>query len=124
MNANRTLLLLVLLCYVCSLAPAQISDTRELPSDYVSDRCSMFPDGDWGECCVQHDKAYFFGGSEKARRNADKKLFQCVRARGGLNHRFISDVMWLGVRVGGIAFLPTSFRWGFGKDWRSDPTGQ
>lgn len=35
----------------------------EAPKDlkyFVSDGCSMFPDGDYRDCCVEHDKAYFF----------------------------------------------------------------
>ena len=123
MNRSGSLLLLVILVLVSVPAFGQILDTPELPSDYVSDRCSVFPDGDWGECCVQHDKAYFFGGTELERKAADRKLFQCVRAKGGVKHRFMSDLMWLGVRIGGSAFLSTPFRWGFGRDWRPGSTG-
>ena len=107
----------VLLAFALSLAAfGQLAQTdHELPPEYVSDHCSMFPDGDWGDCCVEHDKAYFFGGTKQERSAADKKLYKCVKGKG---HRFIARIMWLGVRIGGVGFLPTPFRWGFGEDWK------
>lgn len=95
-------------------ALGQTSTSRELPKDYVSDGCSWFPDGNYCECCVEHDKAYFYGGSKKERRAADRQLFECVKRKKG---RLLARMMWIGVRVGGVSFLPTSFRWGFGKRW-------
>lgn len=82
---------------------------------FKTDGCSMFPDGSYRMCCESHDRAYFSGGSWTARWQADKKLFKCVAATKGFQHKFIAPVMWLGVRVGGLHFLPTSFRWGFGR---------
>jgi hypothetical protein len=29
-------------------------------------------------------------------------------------------MMFLGVRIGGMAWLPTSFRWGFGQDKKKE----
>ena len=96
----------------------QAGDQRLLPEGYVSDKCSWFPDGNYGDCCVEHDKAYFFGGTKKERRAADDKLYECVKGKG---RGFTAKMMWVGVRIGGVAFLPTSFRWGFGKDWKAKP---
>ena len=109
-------MLLLTLIFVVSVGAgfAATDDTRLLPDNYVSDQCSWFPDGNYGDCCVEHDKDYFFGGTMGDRRASDKRLVQCVKGKG---HGFLSKVMWLGVRVGGMAFLPSSFRWGFGKDW-------
>ncbi len=97
-----------------------VSVTQTVPADFVSDGCSKFPDGDYADCCVEHDKSYYFGGSWKQRWRADKKLFKCVAAKKGFEHKFIAPVMWAGVRVFGVACLPTSFRWGFGKKKNSD----
>lgn len=88
---------------------------KEAPADFVGDGCSLFPDGDYGDCCLAHDREYYRGGTRAERRAADGRLFQCVRAKGGLKHRFISDIMWMGVRIGGTPLLPTPFRWGFGQ---------
>ena len=91
----------------------QNSPERVMPDDFVSDGCSMFPDGDYRDCCVVHDKAYYFGGTRSERLAADNKLYQCVRSKG---HKYIAPTMWLGVRLGGVSFLPTTFRWGFGNN--------
>lgn len=83
---------------------------------FQSDGCSKFPDYDYRDCCVEHDKDYFSGGSWTRRWRADKKLYKCVAAKKGFEHKLIAPVMWAGVRVFGAPFLPTSFRWGFGKN--------
>lgn len=82
------------------------------PEGYRPDGCSMFPDGDWGECCVAHDRDYFVGGTKAERKASDTRLRKCVRAKG---HKYISVIMYYGVRIGGVAFLQTPFRWGFGQ---------
>ncbi len=93
----------------------QNSPVATVPADYVSDGCSRFPDGDYIDCCYEHDKSYFVGGSWKTRWRADKKLYKCVAAKEGFKHKLIAPVMWSGVRIFGAPFLPTPFRWGFGK---------
>lgn len=88
-----------------------------LPADFVSDGCTMFPDGNYHGCCVEHDKSYYFGGTLKQRRAADDRLYECVKATKGPHRKMIAGMMWLGVRIGGVAFLPTPFRWGFGNKY-------
>lgn len=99
-------------------ADAQKGSARQsvLPADFQSDGCSKFPDGDYRDCCVEHDKTYYVGGNWTQRWHSDKKLYECVAAKNGFEHKFIAPVMWLGVRAFGVPWLPTSFRWGFGKD--------
>ena len=87
-----------------------------VPADFKDDGCSLFPDCDYADCCAEHDRAYYVGGTGKERWRADKKLYKCVAAKKGWHHRIIAPVMWLGVRIGGVSWLPTPFRWGFGKD--------
>ncbi len=86
-----------------------------IPADFISDGCSLFPDGDYRNCCVEHDRSYYLGGSWRERRWADNKLFKCVAETKGFQNKLIAPVMWFGVRVGGVSFLPTPFRWGFGR---------
>ena len=88
---------------------------REVPADFKSDGCSLFPDGNYRDCCVEHDKDYYLGGSSKERRKSDKRLYKCVRSKEGWQNEILAPVMWLGVRVLGVSFLRTSFRWGFGR---------
>ena len=95
-----------------SAAPAD-SDLRV----FQSDGCSSFPDGTlnkktlWRDCCVNHDLAYWLGGSYRARMQADSELQQCVKALG---QPTLATVMLAGVRAGGSPFWPTSYRWGYG----------
>lgn len=86
-----------------------------IPATFKSDGCSLFSDGKYLNCCVEHDRAYYVGGSWKQRWRANKKLFKCVAAKKGFEYKIIAPVMWLGVRVGGVSWLPTSFRWNFGR---------
>lgn len=97
---------------------------NNLPSiaPFTTDGCSSFPDGTWAEqqlwldCCIQHDFAYWQGGSYSERTAADRALEACVAELGETE---ISLLMFLGVRVGGTPFIPTNFRWGYGwPEWR------
>ena len=112
MNARVKLTVSFLLTwFLCSAAFGQTTgaDVKE----FESDGCSLFPEGNYLECCVKHDEKYFRGGSFKERRAADKELYKCVRAKG--NGKFLASMIYIGVRVGGVHFLPTPFRWGFGN---------
>ena len=95
-----------------TLTFSQAAPVRVMPADFKSDGCSLFPDGNYHDCCFEHDKAYYFGGTKVERKAADRQLCDCVRAKG---HRFLAPMMYLGVRIGGVAWLPTPFRWGFGN---------
>ncbi len=84
------------------------------PKKFKSDGCSMFPDGNWGECCIEHDRAYWRGGTAGQRKQADEELRRCVAAKG---HPHIAALMYRGVRLGGVPWLPTTWRWAFGWPW-------
>jgi len=87
----------------------------EGPSNsFVSDGCSCWPDWDYYDCCYEHDKIYWAGGSAEERRQADIELMECVGKKG---HDVLAAFMYLGLRVGGHGWLPTPFRWGFGYPW-------
>ena len=85
---------------------------------FSTDGCSLYPDRDertgqdWCSCCVAHDRAYWRGGSEDERLRADEALRACVEAKTGDAAR--AALMFRGVRIGGSAHWPTSFRWGYG----------
>jgi hypothetical protein len=78
------------------------------------DGCSWWPDGDYRDCCQQHDYAYWCGGSAQARAEADERLRACVAPQRG---RAYARLMWLGVRAGGHPVVPLYFRWGFGHSY-------
>lgn len=113
---RKLLITFIFLTFLPILGPSQVAENKpvllEAPADFVGDGCTMFPDGDYGDCCLAHDRDYFRGGTKAERKASDKRLEQCVRAKG---HKFRAKLMYLGVRIGGISWLPTSFRWGFGQ---------
>jgi hypothetical protein len=88
------------------------------PHPFTTDGCSLWMDGNWVDCCVEHDIAYWCGGTAQDRCRADQALKDCVTAK---HDAFLGTVMYVGTRVGGAAWLPTSFRWGYGWDWLQDP---
>lgn len=85
---------------------------------FTTDGCSMYPDRststgkDWCSCCVAHDRAYWRGGTEAERLQADEALRRCVEDRTGDVSQ--AALMFRGVRLGGGPHLPTTFRWGYG----------
>lgn len=111
-------LIAVVFVFMCGTTVAQTEprDRPEPPKSFCSDGCSMFPDGNYRHCCVAHDKDYYFGGTEKERAASDLRLYKCVKAQKGWYNKLVAPMMWVGVRVGGVSFLPTPFRWGFGKE--------
>ena len=94
---------------------ASFCDQAFAPSrPFITDGCSIWPDGAWVECCVEHDIPYWCGGSREQRLEADRKLRECVADASG---RSLGWTMYLGVRAGGHPSLPFYWRWGFGHPW-------
>lgn len=71
-------------------------------------------DPPWNDCCVEHDRAYWQGGSARKRRRADAALLACVATNG---HPVWAILMWAAVRIGGHPYWPTRWRWGYGHKW-------
>ena len=99
-------------------ANAQLAERVEPPSDFKGDGCSLFPDGNYRECCYLHDLDYFRGGSGKERKASDKRLYRCVRSKKGWQNEIAAPIMLLGVRLLGDSWMPAGFRWGFGQKKR------
>lgn len=94
---------------VCPVATGELP-----PRAFVTDGCSMWPDGGWRECCLAHDVQYWCGGADMNRRQADQALRSCVKELSGPAHGLF---MYLGVRIGGHHLWPFGWRWGYGYDW-------
>ncbi len=111
---RKAIFFIVLLMVACD---KQDSSDVELKA-FSSDGCSLFPDSsiitnkDWCECCFQHDVAYWQGGTEKQREDADITLKQCVLEKTGDNT--LAKVMYEGVRLGGSPYFYNWYRWGYG----------
>ena len=88
---------------------------------FTTDGCSAFPDGTidqqslWVNCCIKHDLAYWKGGTQAERLEADQQLESCVKKVGEPE---IAKLMLTGVRVGGAPHFNTPFRWGYGWPYR------
>lgn len=97
--------------YVCS----EMEPDGGVPEKpFVTDGCSVWIDGSWVGCCVDHDIVYWCGGTREERRQADRELDQCVsESSSGFNGTW----MYLGTRVGGHPIVPAGWRWGFGRDY-------
>lgn len=125
----RKTILIFCLCGLLSFgASAQTASApalaKILPEGFKSDGCTLFPDGDFRDCCQAHDLVYFSGGSLRERWRADNQLMACVAKKKGWHHKLIAPIMRAGVFVGGTRFFPTPFRWGFGKKKKPDVVKQ
>jgi len=90
---------------------------------FHTDGCTLWIDGSWGECCVEHDLVYWCGGSREERQAADRALRACVQESG---NSVVSWVMYPAVRLGGGPWTGAPWRWGFGFDGSrryGDPQG-
>lgn len=115
---NTVVLLLALLPV---LAPSQTTTSKpplkDAPPEFVGDGCTFFPDGDYADCCLEHDRDYYRGGTKAERKASDKRLQRCIRGKG---HKYVSKLMYLGVRLGGGSWLRAPFSWGFGQRKEKD----
>lgn len=87
-------------------------------ADFKSDGCSLFIDGTfknpelWKDCCVEHDVAYWKGGTAEEREAADLKFRACILKKTG--NEALAKLMYEAVRAGGGPHFPTWYRWGYG----------
>lgn len=88
-------------------------------NEFTSDGCSLFLDrspinneNDWCKCCLEHDIAYWQGGTKAQRLEADEQLRDCVLKKTG--DPILADTMYKGVRFGGSPYFYNWYRWGYG----------
>jgi protein tyrosine phosphatase (PTP) superfamily phosphohydrolase (DUF442 family) len=109
---------LFILLFVVALTCAGGALAAEQLAPFASDGCSLFPNGTpsarekWCDCCLQHDLAYWQGGTEAERLAADAALRDCVLVK--TVDAQLAEAMYLGVRAGGHPAFPTWYRWGYG----------
>jgi len=98
--------------------------THQTIKEFTTDGCSggmswfwnniLKRETPWRHACVVHDLQYWLGGTADDRLNADKRLYRDVVENG---HPIIAALMFLAVRIGGSAYLPTPYRWGYGHGY-------
>jgi len=93
---------------------------QQPPYPFTTDGCTLWPDGTWQSCCVEHDMVYWGGGSAEARRVADAQLRACVTDHGG---HALATILYWSVQVGGHPWVPVYWRWGYGWSWPRGYTG-
>lgn len=91
------------------------ADSKSQPDFiFTTDGCSRWLDNSWVACCIAHDIAYWCGGSEQDRQEADQELMRCVNNKAPV----FGNIIYAGTRIGGAPWLPTPWRWGYGwDDW-------
>jgi hypothetical protein len=115
------------LCFFLCMNIIACNSNSEL-SPFSSDGCSLFPDSfvmtkkDWCECCFQHDVAYWQGGTEQQREDADIALKQCVIIK--TDNKALANLMYDGVRLGGSPYFYNWYRWGYGWSYLDDSRGK
>jgi hypothetical protein len=74
----------------------------------------------WRHCCIEHDRAYYYGGSREEKIAADLRLKECVADTVGnkLTGELLGNAMRLAVHIGGQPYFSTPYRWGYGEDFR------
>jgi len=91
---------------------------RPVLKPFVSDGCSLFPDGTikdkekWKQCCIEHDIAYWQGGTKQDRINADIKLRDDILKKTG--NKELAELVYQAVRTWGGPAFPSWYRWGYG----------
>ena len=114
---SRILFLLLTAFNLSSCCLGPVRQAVDL-APFSSDGCSLFPDGtrtdrsQWCACCLNHDLAYWQGGSAEERNLADATLRDCVLEKTG--NQQLAETIYLGARVGGHPAFPTWYRWGYG----------
>lgn len=85
---------------------------REKQRPYTSDGCTFFVEGIWGGCCAAHDRDYWHGGSKEKRALSDEAFSQCIMKE--THNRAFALAAYGIVRIGGMPYLATPWRWGYG----------
>lgn len=60
------------------------------------------------DCCVEHDRVYYYGGDVKLRKEADKNMRECVKAHG---YPVLAWIMWAFVRLLSGPQMPFPWTW-------------
>ncbi len=104
--------------YGYRVGPGTPKMDRPILRVFSTDGCSSSPnsyfDKNFVECCVQHDIDYWIGGTREQKVASDNRLNQCIYQK--TKSKEVADVYHGGVVLGGEAWAPNTFRWGYGWD--------
>lgn len=100
-----------------------LAANKKILRPFSSDGCSLSPNSflkvNFVECCVEHDISYWLGGTAEQKNSADEKFRSCMKNKikseyAEKAYEAVSTTYYWGVRLGGNAYAPNSFRWGYG----------
>lgn len=102
---------------------AVASPTEPLLRPFTSDGCSSSPDklpfmnilSNYVSCCVDHDVAYWMGGTRQQKTAADDELEKCIAKKDLLK---TSKVYKFFVQKFGGPDSSQTYRWGYGWNYR------
>jgi len=80
--------------------------------EFKTDGCTLFAEGSWMQCCVEHDELYWHGGSQQERYVVDGMFRDCIYDVS--DKKMLSLAMYSAVRIGGTPFFAVPWRWGYG----------
>jgi hypothetical protein len=92
---------------------------------FTTDGCTLSPEQsplglhNWRDCCIEHDLAYWKGGSEEERLAADNRLRACILEE--TENPRLAKAYFEAVQLGGKAQYPTTYRWGYGWNFLRPP---
>ena len=97
-----------------------ITTGKEMPpKEFYFDGCSLFPESffrdSFRDACLRHDIAYWYGGTQEERKNADL-IFKKEISESGVTGKILNFPMYIAVRLVGDSFVAKFFgaEWGFG----------
>ncbi|NNL56738.1 MAG: hypothetical protein HKO71_03225 [Pseudomonadales bacterium] len=127
MQINRFSLVLKLLLVLALLVACQ-SDGRLMA--FASQGCANYaasiyagdvslapesnaaPASNWCDCCIEHDIAYWRGGTSQQHDQADARLRDCVARK--TSDQALANQLYQDLRSGGSAYFFDGYRWAYG----------
>jgi hypothetical protein len=119
-------LIFIFIYFDQSFKPQNIEQLREIanskaqskakilpPKIFTTDGCSLWFNKYFLNICIEHDMAYWKGGSSAERKIADIEL----KEKANQIMPFIGNIIYLGVRIFGHPLMPVPWRWGYGFEY-------
>lgn len=110
----KIILIIILILFVINISLFISNKENNKLNNFTTDWCSYFPNWTfynkdiWFECCTEHDKTYWDWWTKNQKNKADLELKECVSKKW---FPIIWNLMEIWVKIWGIPYLPTSFRW-------------
>ncbi len=80
---------------------------------FQTDGCTFFYEGNWKDCCLEHDLYYWIGGDQDKQDMADLKLKYCIEKAQGKTY---AALIYFMVRLGHYSPIKYKYHWGWGRE--------